>query len=107
MPMDSATRNFLGVVGIAATLAAYAVCGFIAYVLIPFLDLHSGALARLGPVCILPSVIPTTFAGYSIGVAILHPWRRMCSSRVRVRSVRELERRPPPHGFPALQARRR
>src|SRR5260221_8647146 len=56
MPMDSATRNFLGLVGIAATLAAYAVCGFIAYVLIPFLDLHSGALARLGPACLLPAV---------------------------------------------------
>src|SRR5260221_2888130 len=73
MPMDSATRNFLGLVGIAATLAAYAVCGFIAYVLIPFLDLHSGALARLGPVCLLPAVVLTTFVRTSSGLAIRAP----------------------------------
>src|SRR5260221_5382111 len=88
MPMDSATRNFLGVVGIAATLAAYAVCGFIAYVLIPFLDLHSGALARLGPVCLLPAVGLTTFVGTSSGLAMRTPFLPMFASRRPVRPVR-------------------
>lgn len=37
--MDSPTRNFLGLVGISATLVAYLVCGFITYVLIPFVGL--------------------------------------------------------------------
>ncbi len=102
--MDSATRNFLGLVGIAATLAAYAVCGFIAYVLIPFLDLHSGALARLGPVCLLPAVVLTTLVGTSAGLAMRTLVRQMSASRGLVRRVRVLALPAPPELLAAAQA---
>jgi beta-lactamase regulating signal transducer with metallopeptidase domain len=35
--MDSATRNLLGLLGVAVVLIAYVVCGFVAYILLPFL----------------------------------------------------------------------
>ncbi len=69
--MDSATRNFLGLVGTSATLVAYPVCGFIAYVLVPLLGLSPGALAHLGPICLLPAVVLTVL------VALAPPWPRL------------------------------
>jgi Zn-dependent protease with chaperone function len=35
--MDSATRNLLGLLGVAITLTAYVSCGFVTYILVPFL----------------------------------------------------------------------
>lgn len=35
--MDSATRNILGLLGIAVIVTAYVMCGFVAYILFPFL----------------------------------------------------------------------
>ncbi len=102
--MDSATRNFLGLVGIAATLAAYAVCGLIAYVLIPFLDLHLGALAPLGPVCLLPAVALTALVGASAGLASRTLVRQMSASRRLARRVRALALTAPPELRATAQA---
>jgi hypothetical protein len=88
--MDSATRNFLCLVGISVTLAAYTVCGFIAYVLVPFLGLHPGALARLGPACLLPAVVLATLVGTSAGLALRTLGRQASASRRLVRRVRAL-----------------
>jgi BlaR1 peptidase M56 len=92
MPMDSATRNFLALVGISLTLAAYAACGFIAYVLIPFLSLHHEALARLGLACLLPAVVLAILTGTSFGLALRTLGRQVSAScdlmrRVRTRGV--------------------
>src|SRR5690242_5553732 len=67
-PMDRAARNFLGLVGVSATVSAYAVCGLVAYVLVPFLDLRLDELSRLGPACLLPAVALVTTIGVSVGL---------------------------------------
>jgi hypothetical protein len=90
MPMDSATRNFLGLVGISATLAAYVVCGVVAYVLIPFLGLRPEALARIGPACLLPAVVLVLVVGVSAGGALRTLVRQMSASRRLSRRVRAL-----------------
>jgi Zn-dependent protease with chaperone function len=94
--MDSATRNFLGLVGISATLAAYPVCGFIAYVLVPLLGFSPGALAHLGPVCLLPVVALTVLVGTSAGLAARTLGRQISASRRLSRRVRSLALPPPP-----------
>lgn len=86
--MDSATRNFLGLVGISATLAAYAVCGLVAYVLIPFLGLGPAALARLGPACLLPAAVLVTLIGISVGGGLRALARQISASRRLARRVR-------------------
>src|SRR6476620_11497891 len=78
--MDSPTRNFLGLVGTSAALAAYPVCGFLAYVLIPLLGLSPDALARLGPVCLLPAIALTVLVGASAGLAARTLGRHMSAS---------------------------
>src|SRR6478752_7862319 len=90
MPMDSATRNFLGLVGISAMVAAYPACGFIVYVLVPLLGLSPGALAHLGPVCLLPALVLTALVGISAGLAAKTLGRQISASRRLSRRVRAL-----------------
>jgi Zn-dependent protease with chaperone function len=104
MTMDSAARNFLVLVGISMTLAAYAACGFIAYVLVPFLGLHSGALARLGPACLLPAVVLTALVGTSAGLALRTLGRQLSASHGLSRRVRALALPVPPELSVAAQA---
>jgi Zn-dependent protease with chaperone function len=104
MPMDSATRNFLALVGISATLAAYAVCGLIAYVLIPFLGLHPGALAQLGLACLLPAVALATLVATSVGLGLTTLGRQMSASRRLARRVRAHALSPPPELLAAAKA---
>lgn len=90
--MDRAARNFLSLVGISATLAAYAVCGLVAYVLVPFLDLRLDGLVRIGPACFLPAVALVTTIGVSIGLfsraLVRHgSASRRLSRRVRIRAL--------------------
>ncbi|HEV7482133.1 MAG TPA: M56 family metallopeptidase [Solirubrobacterales bacterium] len=94
--MDSATRNILGLVGISAALAAYPVCGFVAYVLVPLLALSPSTLAHLGPVCLLPAVALTASIGASAGLAARTLGRQMSASRRLSRRVRALALPPPP-----------
>jgi len=102
--MDSPTRNFLGLVGTSATLAAYPVCGFIAYVLVPLLGLSPGALAHLGPVCLLPAVVLTVLVGTSAGIAARTLGRQISASRRLSRRVRALALPPPSELSVAAQA---
>jgi Zn-dependent protease with chaperone function len=94
--MDSATRNFVGLVGISTTLAAYGVCGLVAYVLVPLLGLQPGAFARLGPVCLLPAVVLAVLVGASVGLASRTLGRQISASRRLSRRVRALALPPPP-----------
>jgi Zn-dependent protease with chaperone function len=102
--MDSATRNFLGLVGISATLAAYAVCGLVAYVLVPFLGLRPEALARLGPACLLPAVVLIAVVGISIGRASKTFVCQMLASRRLSRRVRDQAVSTPPELLAAARA---
>jgi Zn-dependent protease with chaperone function len=102
--MDSPTRNFLGLVGTSAALAAYPVCGFIAYVLIPLVGLSPGALAHLGPVCLLPAVALTALVGTSAGIAAKTLGRQMSASRRLSRRVRALALPSPPELSVAAKA---
>lgn len=95
-PMDSPSRNFLGVVSISATLAAYLICGFIAYVVIPLLGLSPGALAHLGPACLLPAFALTALLGTSVGLAARTLGRHVSASRRLSRRVRARAIPPPP-----------
>lgn len=94
--MDSPTRNFLGLVGTSAALAAYPVCGLIAYVLVPLVGLSPGALAHLGPVCLLPAIALTLLVGASAGLGLRMLGRQMSASRRLSRQVRALALPPPP-----------
>jgi len=94
--MDSPTRNFAGLVGIAATLAAYLGCGFVAYVLVPLLGLSPEALVHLGPVCLLPAVVLTALVTTSAGLASRTLGRQISVSRRLARRVRSLALPPPP-----------
>lgn len=102
--MDSPTRNFLGLVGTSAALAAYPVCGFIAYVLVPLLSLSPGALAHLGPVCLLPAIALTALVGTSAGLALRTLGRQMSASRRLSRRVRALALPSPPELAVAAKA---
>ncbi|HWA54234.1 MAG TPA: M56 family metallopeptidase [Solirubrobacterales bacterium] len=88
--MDSPTRNFLGLVSISATLAAYLTCGLVAYVLVPFVGLFPGALAHLGPVCLLPAIVLITLVGTSVSLATRTLGRQASASRRLSRWVRAL-----------------
>jgi Zn-dependent protease with chaperone function len=102
--MDSPTRNFLGLVGTSAALAAYPVCGFIAYVLVPLLGLSAGALARISPVCLLPAIALTALVGTSAGLAARTLGRQMSASRRLSRRVRAHALPPPPELSVAVRA---
>jgi len=102
--MDSPTRNFLGLVGSSAALAAYPVCGFIAYVLVPLVGLSPGALAHLGPVCLLPAIALTILVATSVGLAARMLGRQMSASRRLSRRVRALALSPPPELSVAAKA---
>jgi hypothetical protein len=102
--MDSPTRNFLGLVGISATLAAYVVCGVIAYVLVPFLGLRPETLARIGPACLLPAIVLFVVIGISAGAARRTLVRQMSASRRLSRRVRAQALSAPPELFAAAQA---
>ena len=102
--MDSATRNFLGLVGISATLAAYVVCGAIAYVLVPFLGLRPETLARIGPACLLPAIVLVAMIGISAGAALRTLVRQVSASRLLSRRVRAQGLSAPPELFAAAQA---
>jgi Zn-dependent protease with chaperone function len=104
MPMDSATRNFLGIVGISATLAAYAVCGLIAYVLIPFLELPPEALARLGLACLLPAAAFVSVVGISLGLASRTLVRQLSATRRLAHRVQAHALPKLPELFAAVQA---
>jgi Zn-dependent protease with chaperone function len=102
--MDSATRNFLGLVGISAMLAAYAVCGLVAYVPAPFLGLRPEALARLGSACLLPAVVLLAVVGISVGRASRTLVGQMLASRRLGRRVRSLALPPSPELLVATKA---
>jgi Zn-dependent protease with chaperone function len=102
--MDSPTRNFLGLVGISATLAVYLICGFIAYVLIPLLGLSPGALTHLGPACLLPAFALTALLGTCIGLAARTLWLQTSASWRLSRRVRALALPPPPELSVAAKA---
>lgn len=102
--MDSPTRNFLGLVGTSAALAAYPVCGFIAYVLVPLVGLSPGALAHLGPACLLPAIALTVLVATSIGLAARMLARQVSASRRLSRRVRALALPPPPELSVAARA---
>lgn len=102
--MDSPTRNFLALVGTSVALAAYAVCGFIAYVLIPLLGLSSGALAHLRPACLLPAIALTVLVGTSAVLAVRTLGRQMLVSRHLSRQVRSLALPTPPELVVAAKA---
>jgi Zn-dependent protease with chaperone function len=90
--MDSATRNFLALVGICAILAAYAVWGFIAYVLIPLFG-NSGGLAAA---CVLPVVILAALLTIAGGLAIKTLCRQVFTSRHLSRRIRAAALSPTP-----------
>jgi Zn-dependent protease with chaperone function len=102
--MDSPTRNFLGLVGISATLAAYVVCGAIAYVLVPLFGLRPETLARIGPACLLPAAVLVVVIGISAGAALRTLVRQMSASRRLSRRVRVQALSAPPELFAAVQA---
>jgi Zn-dependent protease with chaperone function len=102
--MDSPTRNFVGLIGSSAALAAYPVCGFIVYVLIPLLSLSPGALAHLGPVCLSPAIALTVLVAISIGLASKMLARQVSASRRLSRRVRALALPPPPELSVAAKA---
>lgn len=102
--MDSPTRNFLGLVGTSAALAAYPVCGFIAYVLVPLVGLSPRALAHLGPACLLPAIALTVLVATSIGLAARMLARQVSASRRLSRRVRALALPPPPQLSVAVRA---
>jgi Zn-dependent protease with chaperone function len=102
--MDSPTRNFLGLIGSSAALAAYPVCGFIAYVLVPLVGLSPGALAHLGPFCLLPAIALTVLVATSVGLAARMLGRQMSASRRLSRRVRGLALPPPPELSVAAKA---
>ncbi len=94
--MDSAGRNFLGLVGISATLGAYPACGFAVYVLVPLLSLSSGALAHLGPICLLPAILLTALIATSAGLALKTLGFQASTSRRLSHRVRALALPAPP-----------
>lgn len=102
--MDSPTRNFLGLVGTSAALAAYPICGFLAYVLIPLIGLSPGALAHLGLVCLLPAIALTVLVATSAGLAARTLGRQMSASRRLSRRVRALALTPLPELSAAARA---
>jgi len=102
--MDSPTRNFLGLVGISATATAYPVCGFIAYVLVPFVGLSPAAPAHISPVCLLPAVVLIALVATSIGLAVRMLGRQISASRRLSRRVRGLALPPPPELLAAAKA---
>lgn len=102
--MDSPTRNFLGLVGTAAALAAYPVCGFIAYVLVPLLGLSPGALAHISPICLLPAIALTLLVGASAGLGLRTLGREMSASRRLSRRVRSFALPPTPELSVATRA---
>ncbi len=104
MPMDSATRNFLGLVGISATLAAYPACGFVVYVLVPLLGASPGALAHLGPVCLLPAIVLIALVGTSAGLALRTLGLQSSASRRLSRRIRGLALPAPPELSVAAKA---
>jgi Zn-dependent protease with chaperone function len=67
--MDRAARNFFALVGIGATLGAYAICGFIAYVLIPAFGVDGGAFGHIAALCLLPAIVLTALLGVAVGRA--------------------------------------
>jgi hypothetical protein len=96
MRIDSPTRNFVSLVGIGATLAAYAACGFVVYVLVPVLGLSPEALVHLGPVCLFPAVVFTALIATSAGLALRTLRRQISASRRLSRRVRCLTLPPTP-----------
>jgi Zn-dependent protease with chaperone function len=102
--MDSPTRNFLGLVGSSAAVAAYPICGFIAYVLIPVFGLTPGALALLGPVCLLPAIALIALVGTSAGLAASTLGGQASASRRLSRRVRALALASPPELSVAAKA---
>lgn len=104
--MDRAARNFLALVGISATLAAYAVCGLVAYVLVPLLDLRLSGLVRLGPACLLPTVVLVATIGVSAGLFSRALVRHGSASRRLSRRVRIWALPTPPELFAVARAAR-
>jgi BlaR1 peptidase M56 len=102
--MDSPTRNLLGLVSISATLAAYPICGFTFYVLVPFVGLSPGAPAHLSPVCLLPAVVLIALVGTSAGLAVRTLGRQVSASRRLSRRVRALALPSPPELAVAAEA---
>jgi BlaR1 peptidase M56 len=102
--MDSPTRNFLGLVGISATLAAYAVCGSIAYVVVPLLGLSPAALSHLGPGRLLPVVVLVTLVATSVGIAGWTLGRQVSASRRLSSRVQALALRAPSQLSAAVEA---
>lgn len=77
--MDSATRNLLGLLGVSITLTAYVVCGFVAYILVPFT-----AVADRPP-------LAGTLAGAAVAtLLVVATARAFTALREGVRTVRRL-----------------
>lgn len=94
--MDSAGRNFLGLVGISAALSAYPVCGFVVYVLVPLLSLSLGTPAHVGPICLLPAILLTALIAASAGLALRTLGLQASASHRLSRRVRALALPAPP-----------
>ena len=86
--MDSPARNFLALVGICAVLGAYAVWGFVAYVLIPLVGAGGGAFGGLAAVCVAPAVILAALLMVSAGLAVKTLRGQMSASRHLSRRIR-------------------
>ncbi len=75
--MDSASRNFLALVGLCAVLGAYAAWGFVAYVAIPLF----GSAGGLAAACVLPAIVLAALLAVSGGVAVRELRRQLAASR--------------------------
>jgi Zn-dependent protease with chaperone function len=87
--MDSATRNLLGLLGVSITLTAYVSCGFVAYILVPFL-----AVADRPP-------LAGTLAGAAVAsLLVVAAARASAVVREQVRAARRLATRVEACGGP-------
>lgn len=81
--MDSPGRNFLSLVGLASALAAYSLCGFVAFVALPLIE---GAVPSPSVLCLVPAA---TLGGLLLTAA----WRAAWSMRMRMVVSRRLAKR--------------
>ena len=88
--MDSAARNFLALVSVCALLGAWALWGFIAYVLLPLLGIN-GADLGLAAACLLPAIVLAALLAVSVGLAVRTLRRQMSASRRLSRRIRAAE----------------
>jgi Zn-dependent protease with chaperone function len=108
--MDRAARNFFALVGIGATLGAYAICGFIAYVLIPAFGVDRGAFGRFAALWLLPAIVLTALFAVAVGRAVRTLRGQVSASRRLSRRIQAAALAPAPQlraavGSPGLDGR--